>query len=118
MERRPIKSSAMVSSAYDAEARVLELEMSSHAVYQYKDVPQSVWDGILATEARKSSVGHYFMSEIRACFKFELVVPRPTEEKKSHGTDSNKAKQVREIKESVRARAQKNQADHQESDKT
>ena len=109
MERQPVKSSAILSAAYDSESRTLELEMSSHAVYAYHEVPASVWAGLLDTERRNASVGHYFMSDIRPAFRFTLVTPRPTEGA-SHGADSTKQKQVKKVKEAVSRRASKNRA--------
>ena len=106
MERQAIKSSAILTAGYDATQRVLELEMSSHAVYAYHEVPASVWAGLLDTEKRNASVGHYFMSEIRPCFKFtRLQGP----EGKSHGDpDTEKAEAIQQVKAQVRKRAEKN----------
>ena len=44
MERQYVSSSNIASIGYDPDNLVLEIEFLSGAVYQYYDVPQSVYD--------------------------------------------------------------------------
>ena len=45
MERQYVSSSNIASIGYDPDNLVLEIEFLSGAVYQYYDVPQSIYDG-------------------------------------------------------------------------
>ena len=60
MERRPVSSSNLKSVGYDAATRVLEIEIQHGGVYQYLDVPQSEYDGLM----QASSHGRYFIGNI------------------------------------------------------
>ena len=46
---------------YDQEQRVLEIEFTSGAVYQYFDVPAEVYRGLMAAESH----GRHFHQHIR-----------------------------------------------------
>ncbi len=48
VERTPVHSSALRSVGNDQEQRVLEIEFTSGAVYQYFDVPPEVYRGLMA----------------------------------------------------------------------
>lgn len=51
MERQYVSSSNIASIGYDPDNQVLEIEFLSGAVYQYYDVPQSVYDGLMAADS-------------------------------------------------------------------
>ncbi len=61
MERIHVSSSNLVSVGYDAESRVLEIEFTSGAVYQYFDVPPHLYSGLISA----TSHGQYFSAYIR-----------------------------------------------------
>ncbi|HUT14507.1 MAG TPA: KTSC domain-containing protein [Thermoguttaceae bacterium] len=61
IERTPVRSSALRSVGYDQEQRVLEIEFTSGAVYQYFDVPAEVYRGLMAAESH----GRHFHQHIR-----------------------------------------------------
>ena len=61
IERTPVRSSALRSVGYDQEQRVLEIEFTSGAVYQYFDVPAEVYRGLMAAESH----GRYFHQHVR-----------------------------------------------------
>lgn len=61
IERTPVRSSALRSVGYDQEQRVLEIEFTNGAVYQYFDVPPEVHRGLMAAESH----GRYFHQHIR-----------------------------------------------------
>jgi hypothetical protein len=46
---------------YDQEQRVLEIEFTNGAVYQYSDVPPEVHHGLMAAESH----GRYFHQHVR-----------------------------------------------------
>ncbi|WHH60865.1 KTSC domain-containing protein [Petroclostridium sp. X23] len=47
MNRQPVNSEKIKSVGYDIDARILEVELSSDLVYQYTDVPDLVYQGLL-----------------------------------------------------------------------
>lgn len=51
MERQYVSSSNIASIGYDPDNLVLEIEFLSGAVYQYNDVPQSVYDGLMTADS-------------------------------------------------------------------
>lgn len=68
MWRERIQSEALRSVGYDAESRTLEIEFASGLVYQYFDVPEDVYEGLMAAPSH----GEYFGRHIRdAGFAYE-----------------------------------------------
>ena len=61
MQRIEVESTTLRSVGYESAERILELEFTSGAVYQYFAVPESVWQGLLKAESK----GKYFNREIR-----------------------------------------------------
>lgn len=61
MQRTEVESTTLRSVGYEPAEGILELEFTSGAVYQYFDVPVSVWQGLLRAESK----GKYFNREIR-----------------------------------------------------
>jgi hypothetical protein len=61
MQRQPISSSNLKTVGYDANTQTLEIEFHQGGVYQYDDVPENVYRGLLEAE----SAGTYFYREIR-----------------------------------------------------
>jgi KTSC domain len=61
MRRRRVDSSSLRSVGYDSRSRTLEIEFHSGSAYQYLDVPQAVFEELLAQD----SLGSYFNAEIR-----------------------------------------------------
>ena len=70
IERTPVRSSALRSVGYDQEQRVLEIEFTNGAVYQYFDVPAEVYRGLMAAESH----GGYFHQRVRnKSFRYQRV---------------------------------------------
>lgn len=67
MTRTPVDSTTVAAYAYDAAARVLEVEFHGGAVYRYHDVPPDVVGAWL----RAPSLGAFFNERIRDAFEFE-----------------------------------------------
>ncbi|MHB8898071.1 MAG: KTSC domain-containing protein [Thermoguttaceae bacterium] len=61
IERTLVHSSALRSVGYDQEQRVLEVEFTNGAVYQYFDVPAEIYRGLMAAESH----GRYFHQHVR-----------------------------------------------------
>lgn len=72
MRREPVESEALRSVGYDPDARVLEIEFASGAVYRYFDVAESIHVGLMTA----ASQGEYFTEHVRdAGFDYEQVAP-------------------------------------------
>lgn len=65
MDRTPVISSALASVGYEASSLTLEVEFRSGAVYQYFDVPDFEWQGLM----QASSHGTYFSARIRDIYR-------------------------------------------------
>lgn len=61
MERQYVSSSNIASIGYDSDSMILEIEFLRGAVYQYYDVPQSIYDGLMAADSH----GKYFAAYIK-----------------------------------------------------
>ena len=60
-----VVSSMMSAVAYNPERREMEIEFVGGAVYRYRNIPQSLWTGLL----NASSKGKYFWKHIRRFVK-------------------------------------------------
>lgn len=59
MERQYVSSSNIASIGYDASDMILEVEFLNGAIYQYYDVPQSVYDGLMSASSHGSYLDAY-----------------------------------------------------------
>ena len=59
MERQYVSSSNIASIGYDPGNMVLEIEFLSGSVYQYYDVPQSIYDGLMAADSHGKFLAVY-----------------------------------------------------------
>ena len=48
MQRQPVSSSNIESIGYDPAAQILEVAFLNHTVYQYFNVPQHVYEELMA----------------------------------------------------------------------
>ncbi|WP_111453552.1 KTSC domain-containing protein [Pseudomonas sp. URMO17WK12:I6] len=69
MERIPVVSSNILSVGYDPESEVLEIEFNNHAIYQYFDINERIYEGLIGA----ASVGGYFASCIKGVYRFSKV---------------------------------------------
>ena len=70
MERKPVNSSMIKAVGYDAMEEILEIEFSTNgSIYQYKGVPQVVYDELMEV----ASAGVYFRQNIKDEFESEKV---------------------------------------------
>jgi hypothetical protein len=65
----PVQSSLLASVRYQPAESILELEFCGGAVYQYFNVPASIYDSLLAAESK----GNYFNRQIRGHFSHALI---------------------------------------------
>lgn len=56
MHRQPVISSNLSSVGYDTKSRTLEVEFLNGSVYQYSNVPSSIFSGLM----NAASKGQYF----------------------------------------------------------
>lgn len=56
MKRIPVSSSQISSIGYKRTMQILEVEFNNGAVFQYFDVPERVYDGLMSA----SSIGSHF----------------------------------------------------------
>jgi hypothetical protein len=61
MERQQVSSSLVASVGYDADEEVLEVELQNGRVYQYRDVPEDTYRGLVNAD----SIGRYFNQYVR-----------------------------------------------------
>jgi uncharacterized protein len=67
--RTPVDSSNISSIGFDENSNTLEVEFHSGAVYQYFDVPLSVYQGIMES----GSKGQYFAQHIKGYYRYVKV---------------------------------------------
>lgn len=61
MERQRVISSNLASVGYDPDSETLEIEFLNGGLYQYFNVPERIYDGLMAA----SSHGTYFAQYIK-----------------------------------------------------
>ncbi|MDE1168501.1 MAG: KTSC domain-containing protein [Pseudomonas sp.] len=69
MERSPVSSSNVESVGYEEDSETLEIEFKNGTLYQYFDVPQSVFDGLRSAD----SVGGYLAQNIKGVYRYSRV---------------------------------------------
>ncbi len=61
MKRDNVSSSNLASVGYDAENQILEIEFNHGGIYQYENIPYSIYNGLM----NASSHGQYFDRNIK-----------------------------------------------------
>jgi len=69
MERKPVSSSNVAAIGYDVETEILEVEFLSGSVYEYRNVPQVVYEQLMNT----SSIGSFISKELKNHYPFEKI---------------------------------------------
>ncbi|OXS19624.1 KTSC domain-containing protein [Pseudomonas rhodesiae] len=69
MERSPVSSSNVESVGYDEDSETLEVEFKNGTLYQYFDVPQSAFSGLVNAD----SVGSYLAENIKGVYRYSRV---------------------------------------------
>lgn len=69
MERRPVSSSLIRSVGYDLASSILEVELNGGSVYEYFDVPYSVFLELLEADSK----GSFFNEWVRDLYAYEEV---------------------------------------------
>jgi pimeloyl-ACP methyl ester carboxylesterase len=66
MERTPLTSTSLRSVGYDSGQQVLEIEFQDDLIYRYSEVPQEVYDHLVAADSH----GQYFNANIRNAYPY------------------------------------------------
>ncbi len=69
MRRDPVASSNIVSVGYEPSVETLEIEFANGAVYQYYNVPASIYEEFLTA----TSKGRFVFSQIKDRFPYARV---------------------------------------------
>lgn len=69
IQLKPVQSSNIAQIGYDAAAQILAIQFTNgKKVYQYKDVPQEIYDGF-----SEGSAGSHFAKNVRGKFEHTIV---------------------------------------------
>ncbi len=66
MQLETVESDVIHAVGYDSEIHLLEIIFNDGAIYQYRDVPREVFEGIMGAESK----GQYFHQNIRDEFQY------------------------------------------------
>jgi uncharacterized protein len=66
MDRRRVDSSNIESIGYDPQSQTLEIEFQNGHIYQYFDVPEPVYQNLMAA----GSHGKYFSDNVKGYFRY------------------------------------------------
>lgn len=69
MERIPVSSSNIASIGYNPVEFALEIEFLNGRIYQYYDVPEEVFNEMMAAESH----GQYFYAYIRLVYPYQEI---------------------------------------------
>lgn len=69
MDRIIVRSSNLLTAGYDAAAQVMEIEFQNGSIYQYFEVPEQVYQGLLTAESK----GQYLHDQVFNRFRFAEV---------------------------------------------
>ncbi|MBU3226791.1 KTSC domain-containing protein [Clostridium algidicarnis] len=69
MERTNVSSSNVYSIGYDANTKTLEVQFNNGSIYQYYDVPQSIYSGLMSA----SSHGSYLHAHVKGVYQYKKV---------------------------------------------
>ena len=73
MQYKRVTSSNIAAIAYDVEHKWLGVEFSSGSVYQYFDVPKTIYDSLMYTNQMGGSVGKLFSVAVKGIYEFVKV---------------------------------------------
>ena len=69
MKRNHVESSNIESIGYDSSSQTLEIEFLNGTIYQYFDVPQHIYDGLISADSH----GKYLASNIKGYYRYSKV---------------------------------------------
>lgn len=69
MDRQSVTSSNVASVGYDLDSSTLEVEFKDGSVYQYFDVPEAIYNGLIGA----SSVGGFLAAQVKGTYRFSRI---------------------------------------------
>lgn len=69
MLRTPVSSSNIYSIGYDSITCTLEVQFNTGAIYQYYNVPQSIYSGLMSA----ASHGSYLHAHVKDIYRYRRV---------------------------------------------
>jgi hypothetical protein len=69
VRRRPVESASVRSVGYSTSTQTLEIEFVNGSVYQYFEVPQPTYAGLMAAP----SIGNFVNTKIKPYYEFAEV---------------------------------------------
>jgi len=69
MNRTSVDSSNLKSVGYDVNTKILEIEFRDGSVYQYYEVPLSIYEGLM----NASSHGKFFHAYVRNVYRYRRI---------------------------------------------
>jgi hypothetical protein len=69
VDRKAVQSSTIASVGYEVGISTLEIEFHSGGVYQYYDVPQYEYEGLMSADSH----GRYFAANIKHVYRYSRV---------------------------------------------
>ena len=65
MNRQSVSSSNIRSIGYDSKSQTLEIEFHSGGIYQYLNVPESIYNALMSASSHGSYFHHYIKDQYR-----------------------------------------------------
>ena len=65
MNRKPVTSSNIASIGYDDASATLEIEFNNGGIYQYFDVPEREYEGLMSADSHGSYLAHNIKGRYR-----------------------------------------------------
>ncbi|GAA4178541.1 KTSC domain-containing protein [Sphingobacterium ginsenosidimutans] len=69
MNRQPVTSSNIASIGYDANSQTLEIEFLNGGIYQYFDIPQHIYDGLMSADSH----GQYLAQNVKGAYRYSKI---------------------------------------------
>ena len=69
MDRQPVQSSNLRSIGYDQNTNIIEIEFHSGDIYQYFNVPESIYLALMNAVSK----GTYFHDKIKQHYKYKRI---------------------------------------------
>jgi hypothetical protein len=69
MRRDPIASSNIAAAGYDSSSETLEIEFTNGSVYQYYNVPSSIYEAFMAAPSK----GSFLATQVKDRFPYARV---------------------------------------------
>ncbi|HLO55364.1 MAG TPA: KTSC domain-containing protein [Saprospiraceae bacterium] len=69
MERKPVTSTNIASIGYDDNTSTLEIEFLNNSIYQYFEVPQQIYEGLMKADSH----GQFLAQNIKGVFRYSKV---------------------------------------------